>query len=449
MHDPSSAEAELARFAADLQIGDIPGPVLDEAKRSLVNIFATALAGSREPAVEVAVRTLLPFSSRAEASLAGRSERVDAPTAAFVNAMGANVFDFDDTHEATIIHPAATVFASLFAHAETARLTGAQVLKGFVIGGEIECRIGNALTPYHYARGWHITSTCGVFGAAAGTGSLLGLSGEEMLEAFSAAAVQSSGLVEGLGTMAKSISVGGAARNGLLSALLARDGLTGPAAPLTGERGYLKVYADDPSPTALTDGLGSEWEIARNTYKPYPVGVVLNPVIDACLLLREEDGLKLEDIEAMEVTGHPLLRQRTDRAEVDTGRATQVSAQHAIAIVLLRGRAGLAEFSDEAAAETLKAGRPKLAFHDEPGRDIASIDLLVRTRDGRELKREIRAALGSARNPLSNAQLEAKLADAARLVGFARDTRRLAEAIWNIDTAEDAGEIMRLAALAS
>jgi len=445
MQDPSSAERELARFAAELRAEDIPASVLHEARRSLVNIFATALAGSREEAVDVSVRTFLPFSAAPSASLAGRKERLDAPTAAFVNAMAANIFDFDDTHEATIIHPAAIVFASLFAHAEAGRLSGAAVLKGFVVGGEVECRIGNALSPYHYARGWHITSTCGIFGAAAGIGSLIGLPAEKMLEAFGAAAVQSSGLVEGLGTMAKSVSVGGAARNGMLSALIAQNGLTGPRAPLTGERGYLRVYADDPVPAALTEGLGSRWEIAENTYKPYPVGVVLNPVIDACLQLREE-GLKLEDVAEMEVTGHPLLRQRTDRADVATGRETQVSAQHAIAIVLLRGRAGLAEFSDEAAAETLKAGRPSLAFHDEPGRDIASIELRVRTRDGREMSREVSAALGSRRNPLSDEQLEAKLADAARLVGFAKDTRRLADAIWRIEDAADAGEIMRLAA---
>ncbi|MGH7343241.1 MAG: MmgE/PrpD family protein, partial [Candidatus Rokuibacteriota bacterium] len=302
------------------------------------------------------------------------------------------------------------------------------------------------VSPWHYARGWHITSTCGVFGAAAGVGALIGLSPPQMLHAFSAAAVQSSGLVETLGTMAKSVGVGGAARNGLLSALLARNGLTGPAAPLTGERGFLRVYADEPRTDALVDGLGSDWEIATNTYKPYPVGVVLNPVIDACLRLREQQGLELEDVSRIEVTGHPLLRQRTDRADVETGRGAQVSAQHAIAIVLMRGRAGLEDFSDAAAAETLRAGRPPVMFHDDPARDIASIELRVHTRDGRELDTEVREALGSRRNPLSDEQLEAKLFDAVRLIDWRGDARRLADAIWNIDRADDAGGIARLAA---
>ena len=437
-------EQRLAGFAAGLSPADIPDAVLHEAKRSLVNIFATALAGSREPAVEIALATMLPFSGEAGCSLVGRPERADAALAAFVNAMAANIFDFDDTHEATIIHPAATVFAALFARAEAAPCPGADLLRAFVVGGEVECRMGNALTPWHYARGWHVTSTCGVFGAAAGTGALLGLDAGRMLHALGTASVQTAGLVEALGTMAKSVSVGNAARGGLLSALLAARGFTGPDAPLTGTRGWLRVHSDAPRAEALTEGLGAEWEIAKNTYKPYPVGVVLNPVLDACLDLREAEGLRLENVASVELTGHPLLRQRTDRAGVRTGRESQVSAQHAVAIVLLRGRAGLDEFGDEAVAETLRAGRPEIAFRDQEGRDVASVDMLVRTRDGRELRRTVDAARGSRGRPLTDAELEEKLQTLADRVGFA-GARPLIDAIWSLDRLDDAGEVMRLA----
>lgn len=444
--DPCQPEARLAAFAAGLRLDDIPERVRHEARRSLVNVFATALAGSREPAVDIVVRTMAPCTGAHTATLIGRSEGGDAGLAAFVNAMSANIFDFDDTHQATVIHPAAPVFAALFAQAEAAGASGAGLLRGFVIGGEVECRIGNAMSPYHYARGWHITSTCGVFGAAAGVGALLGLDAGRMLHALGTAAVQSSGLVEALGTMAKSISVGGAARNGLLSARLAAGGLSGPPAPLSGQRGYLRVHADPPRPEALTDGLGSDWEIAANTYKPYPGGIVLHPLIDAVLELRDRHGLTLADVASVEVTGHPLLRERTDRPDVVTGREGQVSAQHAVSIVLLRGRAGLDEFTDEAVAETRRAGRPPFSFHDDPARGIESAELVVHTRAGGTLRKAVAAALGSAGNPLSDAELESKLCELARRVAFKGDARRLAETIWRIDELDDVGEVMRLAA---
>jgi 2-methylcitrate dehydratase PrpD len=446
LHLPDPPDHKLARFAAELRIGDIPEGVLKEAKRSLLNVFATALAGCREEAIDIAVRSLATLSGPRTSTLVGRSEGGDAAHAAFINAMSANIFDFDDTHEATIIHPAAPVFSALFAHAETERVTGSDLLRAFVIGGEVECRIGNAVSPYHYAHGWHITSTCGVFGAAAGVGALLGLNSAQMVHAFSIAAVQSCGLVNALGTMAKSVSVGNAARNGLISARLARSAFSGTAQPLTGPRGYLNVYADEPHPTALDQDLGTTWEIAANTYKPYPVGVVLNPVIDACLQLRQREGLKPDDIATFEITGHPLLRQRTDRPDVTTGRESQVSAQHALAIVMERGAAGLDEFTDEAVARTHESGRPTIVFHDDPGRKVATAKLVATTHNGATFSVDIAAASGSRNNPLSDAQLEAKLAELARRSGFRGDTGQLAEAIWTIEAFDDAADIVGLTA---
>lgn len=436
----------LARFAAELRIVDIPESVLKEAKRSLVNVFATALAGCREEAIDIAVGSLATLNGPRTSTLVGRGEGGDAAHAAFINAMSANIFDFDDTHEATIIHPAAPVFSALFAQAEAERVTGSDLLRAFVIGGEVECRIGNAVSPHHYAHGWHITSTCGVFGAAAGVGALLGLSSAQMAHAFSIAAVQSCGLVDALGTMAKSVSVGNAARNGLISARLARSAFTGTPQSLTSPRGYLKVYGGEARPTALDQDLGTTWEIATNTYKPYPVGVVLNPVIDACLQLRRQEGLASDDIAKFEVTGHPLLRERTDRPNVTTGREAQVSAQHVLAIAMERGVAGLDELTDEAVAHTLERGRPPIVFHDDPSREVSSAKLVAITHSGARFTADITAALGSRNNPLNDAQLESKLAALARRSGFRGDTERLAEAIWAIEAFDNAADIARMTA---
>jgi 2-methylcitrate dehydratase PrpD len=208
----SDVSNRLARFVADARPGDIPSHVRHEAKRALLNFFAAALGGCRDRAIELSLGVLSGFSSPGTAPIIGRQERVDALTAAFINAASGNVRDFDDTHVPTVIHPTAPVAPALLALAEDRRISGADLLTAFILGVEIECRLGNAVSPGHYRRGWHITATCGVFGAAAAAGRLLGLDAGRMVWALGNASAQSSGLVETLGSMAKSIGVGNAAQ---------------------------------------------------------------------------------------------------------------------------------------------------------------------------------------------------------------------------------------------
>ena len=198
----------------------------------------------------------------------GRSEKADALSAAFLNAVSANVLEFDDTHLQTVIHPAAPVVPAVFALAELRQVTGEDLLHAVVLGVEAECRIGNAVTPSHYRRGWHITSTCGVFGAAAAAGKLLRLDRQRMMWALGNAAAQSAGLIESLGSMAKSISVGNAARNGLAAALLAEQGFTGPERAIEGTYGFAKVMSETADFGAISDGLDGSWEISRTPTNP-------------------------------------------------------------------------------------------------------------------------------------------------------------------------------------
>ena len=217
----------LAEFLADSQWQDIPDKVRHEAKRTVLNFVGTALGGCRDEAAELAVRALRPFFGPPQATVIGRSERPDPLSTAFLNAISANVLEFDDTHLRTVIHPAAPVVPALFGLSERRLISGQELLHAVILGIETECRIGIAISPAHYRRGWHITSTCGVFGAAAAAGRLLGLDLQRMVWAIGNAAAQSAGPIESLGSMAKSISVGNAARNGLAAALLAEQGFTG------------------------------------------------------------------------------------------------------------------------------------------------------------------------------------------------------------------------------
>lgn len=451
--------ARLATFAAETRWQDLPAGIVHEAKRSLLNYFAVALGGCRDDAVEHSAAVFARFTGPVAATVIGRGERSDLRHASSLNAMAANVFDFDDTHVPTIIHPTAPVAPVLFALAEAAPMTGRDLLLAFVLGVEIECRLGNAVSPWHYQRGWHITATCGVFGAAAAAGRAIGLDATRIGWALGNASAQSSGLVETLGSMAKSIGVGNSAANGLLSALLAQQGFAGPAAPIEGPRGFLRVMGDAagaaaPTPAmadATTDvlmaDLGTRWELAKNTYKPYPCGVVLNPVLEACLALAAEAPVEVDRIERVELVGNPLLRERTDRPRPASGREAQVSAQHGIAVALASGRAGLAEFSDAAVADPASRRlADRVVFTDDPALTIDAVRLTLHLQDGSARHARVDAARGCLARPLSDADLERKLVALARHGDSGCDPRPLIDAVWALDRTDDAGALMALAA---
>ena len=435
----------LAEFVVRTRWEDIPQAVRHEAKRSLVNFFACALAGCRDPALIAAGKVFARFSSGQECTIIGRPERTDMLHAAALNAMAANVFDYDDTHLPTIIHPTAPVAPALFALAETRPMSGQDLLLAFILGVEVECRLGNAISPWHYQRGWHITGTCGVFGAAAAVAKALGLDATHTLWALGNASAQASGLVETLGTASKSMGVGNAASNGLLSAMLAAEGFEGPPQPLEGARGFLRVMGDKPDFEGIVTGLGDTWEIQKNTYKPYPCGVVLNPVIEACLELHKEPGPDVNAIERIEITGHPLLRERTDRPPPKSGREAQVSARHAVAVSLVRGKAGLDEFSDACVAEAgLRPIGDKLKFLDDASYSVESASIALHMRGGTRYSHHIKAARGGLGNPLRDEDLTQKLEALAAWGGSGCAPQPLAPSLWSLEARAEASTMMRL-----
>jgi 2-methylcitrate dehydratase PrpD len=434
----------LAAFVVDSRWEEIPPPVRQQATRSILNSFGTALGGSRDQAILRLLATVDCLSGDRTSTIIGHDKKTDMATAAFLNAASMNVFDFDDTHEGTIIHPTAPVAAAVFALAEARQICGKDLLHAFILGTEIECRLGNAISPGHYDRGWHITATCGVFGAAAAAGKLLGLDSQQMLWALGNASAQSSGLVETLGSMAKSVGVGNAARNGLLAALMAQNGVEGPLKPLEGPRGFLNVTSDNPHFEAMSSGLGETWELMRNAFKPYPCGVVLNPVIDACLEAGLTNSVTPGNIERIVVIGGPLLKARADRPDVTTGREAQVSAQHAVAVSLLRGSAGVVDFNDEAvSAPDVQALRAKVQAVDvDPALPVESARVQFYLAKGGMHETFIEVATGSLKKPLSDEDLERKFRALAAYGCPALKVAPLIKKLWNLVTSPDVAQMM-------
>ena len=442
----------IAEFAAGFPSDRIPARVRHEANRALVNGIGAAFGAAQraELTVPLAVFAEIGWNGASGPhAIIGRSERLDLLSATFMNSVAINALDFDDTHLPTVIHPTAPIAPPLLALAERGGITGRALLDAFVIGVEVACRLGNSISPGHYSRGFHITATCGVIGAAAAAGRLLGLNPDQMIAALGSAAAQASGLVETLPSQAKSTGVGGASRNGLFAALLAARGWTGPPHPIEGRFGFGAVMGERFDSVAIAGELGERWEVLKNNYKPYPCGVVLNPVLDACLELHAQ-GVTAEQIAAVEVHGPSLLGERTDRGVVSDGQSGRVSLHHSVAVAFVRGCAGVAEYTDEAARDpAVQALAAKVKYVAEPVRRIESARVVVRTYAGAEQTLVVEWARGSSERPLSDADLEAK---ARRLAADGAPSVRidaLIDALWSLEQSSDAGNIVKLAAAPS
>ncbi len=436
--------ARLGQFVASSRWDDLPDALRHEARRSLLNFVGCTLGVAQTPPIEMAMRVLTPLSGAERVTVLGRAERLDPLGAAFINAIGGNLLDYDDTHLRTVIHPAAPVAPAALALAEQRGLSGADVLHALLLGIEVECRIGNAVSPGHYARGWHITSTCGVFGSAAASAKLLGLDPERTGHALGIAASQSAGIIENLPSAAKNVSVGNAARNGLFASLLAEQGYTAAPSAIEGALGWARAMGDEPAVAAITDGLGRQWEALRNTYKPYPCGIVMHAVIDACLALRREHALTGTEIADVTISGDQLLLDRGDRV-VSNDRDARVSIHHCAAIALLFGMAGLREFEDATVHDpAVVALRARTTARLDAVSPRGAATAVVRTVDGRVLTSTVAHALGSEQLPLSDQDIEAKVRDLARHGAFPGSIDEIIAAVWELASMTRIDPLLRL-----
>jgi 2-methylcitrate dehydratase PrpD len=440
-----SVTEELARYVVDTRFDDVPEDVVVEARRALVNYVGCAVGGSPEPALEVALETLLPYSGQPAAAVLGRSERCDVLHAALFNGIGSHVHEYDDTLPKNYIHPSVPVGSALFAHAGAQPTSGRDLVLAFILGFEVESRIGNAVYPAHYQAGWHITSTTGVFGAAAAIGKLLGLDTRQMVWAFGLAATQAAGIREMFGSMAKSFQPGRAAQNGYTAALLGRHDFTAGELALEGPRGFAAVTAAEYDLARTTAGLGRDFELRDNAYKPYACGLVIHPTIDGCSQLRAQHRPDPAKIEAVELRVAPLVLDLCNKSNLRRALESKYSIYHAAAIGLARGKGGLREFTDEAIRDPVLARlRARTTAIADPNVTEDQVGITVGMKDGTTHSLFVEASLGNVARPLSNEFLSEKFRDQATLVLEESQVERLLDATWRIDSLDDAGDIVRL-----
>jgi 2-methylcitrate dehydratase PrpD len=436
----------LARYLVAARFEDLPQSVRKEAARSLLNWMSVAVGGSRHEAVEMALAAVAPFAGAAQATVLGRTERLDIMHAALLNGISSHVFDFDDTDLTTAVHPSAPVLPVLLALAEYRTVSGRDFINAMVLGIEAECRIARAVTPTHQAVGWHPTGSVGSFGAAVAAGKIIGLDETRMCHAIGLAATQPVGIREMFGSMTKSFHPGRAAQNGMLAALLAEKGYTSSLQGIEAKRGWANVLSTAHDYDAITANFGTRYEILRNSYKPFACGLVVHPVIDGCIQLRDEYELTAAMIDRIDLAIHPIVLELTSNRTPHTGLEGKFSVYHAAAIGIVAGRAGEPQFSDALARDAVvTALRLRVETAVDPSLSQDQARVTIKLNDGRVLERFVAHAVGSVENPMTDAQLEAKFSELAAGILTDDRARRLMQLCRDAEQLHDAGDIARAA----
>ena len=380
-----------------------------EAHRTLLNWVGCAIGASQHATVKAALAAVMELAPTAQATILGRVELVDVASAALLNGITSHTFDFDDTHLLTIIHPAGPVASALLALAEHHGATGRQFIDALVLGIDVECRVGNMIYPEHYDRGWHITGSTGMLGAAAACARLLKLDAGRTAMALGIAASQPIGVREQFGSMTKAFHIGGAARAGLMSALMAKHGYTASSRAIEAPRGLAQTYSTKCDWNEITAELGKRFEISFNTYKPFACGIVIHPSIDGCMQLLNANRVAIDDIERIDLKVHSLVLELTGKTAPRTGLEAKFSVYHACAAGILLGEVGEHAFSDEVVARAdVIALRDRIKASVDDGIDEASADVAITCKDGRKLQLFVAHAIGSVQRPMSDAELQRK-----------------------------------------
>ena len=440
----TSVTADFAAFISAAHGMELPAPVRRATCRAFVNWVGCALGAADDRTLEPVYAVARGLSGREQASIVGSAEQFDVVNAALVNAVRANALDYDDMHVPTLIHPTGAVVAAALAVAEHRRASGRTLLAAIATGIEIECRLGRALFPQHYDAGWHSTATLGTVGAAAAAGAVLGLDAGPAAYALGIAATQASGLKAMLLNSCKSFNIGNAAAGGVLAALLAEAELDSAPDIFAGKSGFFGVFGTPADPAGLTRELGTRYLTAEVSLKPYPCGVVIHPLIDACLEVAGKRAFDANQVRAISIHVHPRALELAGLKHPDTAIKGRFSLYHAAALALAKCSAGLAAFE---AADVHDAGlsalRELMIAEPDARLSPSQARLTVELMDGTSLISAIDHPSGSPERPLTDAQLHDKFSELARRVLDARASETLFETCMALDGLSDVGDLRR------
>jgi 2-methylcitrate dehydratase PrpD len=449
VNEPGEITGRLTDYLVTVRWSDLPASVRREALRSFVNIMGCTIGGARHEVVDLADRSLREFVGASQATLIGRGTKADALHACLINCLASSIYSYDDTHAEAVVHPAGPVATAALALAERRPTGGADFLLALALGIEMTCRLSKAISvsPAKGTVAWSQTGITAGIGAAVAAAKLLQLDTTRLQYAIGIALSQAAGFRVMHATMVSSLMPAQGAQTGLRAAVLAEHGFTASPAALEGRYGFLEVFAEMPDLAALSDGLGERFEVLRNTYKPYPCGIVIHPIIDACLQLRREHAIDPGPIAKVSIKASPGAMVLCDRRNPQNELQAHVSLYHWTAATLLRGTARIQELQDPTVQDpAVVAFQDKVEAAGDPGMAADASEVTVTLKDGGRHTCRIDHCIGSASNPMTDEQLTRKFIQVAEpVVGKAR-AKELAERSWVVEATADTGDLARAAA---
>lgn len=445
----ANATRALAEFVVGTEYASLPAPVVEHIRRLTMDTLAVSIGAAADPSVGILSDYVDLLGGDPQATVWGTGKRVNLEQAALVNGHLANLLTYGDTYwsEPTTVHVCPAVLPPVLALGEWLHASGADCALAIAVGYEAEVHVAMSAGWTHHRRAWHVSGTMGSFGAAAAAGKMLGLSVDQMVHAFGIAGSQAAGTIEPLGSMTMGLLTGIAARSGVQAALLARAGFTSASDILTGKYGFHAVFQSDQNIDALFDGLGTRWELPKARFKPFGCGSNLFAVIEAAITLRNDHGVRAEDVEVLEAHIDPHVLVPTGKGEGDlkSGMDGKFSVPHATAVALIDGAAGPAQFTDARLRD------PEVASLRERVRPLADDSvtrtearLVARLTDGRVIECHVPHAPGvTAENPMTEQQLVVKFRSLVEPALGVERANQILSSVGRLEQLDDIAELTK------
>ena len=436
---------KIADFTQALRFDELPPQTVRMTRLAFLDWLGSALRGGAEEPARMALSVLQSQGGHPQATILPSGEKTSALNAALANGIGSHIVELDDVHRGAILHAGAAVIPAALAAAEMVHAGGSKLIEAIVAGYETAIRLGEAVTPSHYYF-WHTTGTCGTFGACAAAGKLLRLDRDRMVWAIGNAGTQAAGLWEFIsdGAMSKHLHAGKAAYNGLLAALLAKEGFTGARAIIDGERGFCRAMAPTFDLSKITDGLGkTPYKIEENSFKFHASCRHTHPTIDLMLDLVARNNIRADEITCLIVKTYRTALDITSNPQPGSAFAAKFSLPFCAALALVRGSCGLEDFSEESLRDSeirRLAERVRLEVDDEceslhPAKWGAKVEIVTGT--GKRYFARTDFPRGDPENPLDDEKLISKF---CRLAGHSWSKEKvetLLDAALNLECVED------------